>query len=1092
MRKLLLPIFFLLLVSNSLFAATWYVRSGGSGNGSSAAAAFGTISAAIAAAQAGDIIDIGPGTFVERLKIDKSLELRGHNAGKTHGNWVTEVTRILPPTTNFATAAEGALAYIEASGVTLDGIEFNGANDNLSDAPARVINGVNARSGWGIAVVTGTLSNLRFLNNHFRNFTSRGVFAASSTIQNNLVEVKGNLFHNITGVNNQLAIAILTTNHVPVVTGNKVTDSNFGVLLQFSASPDISGTATVSSNSIDAHVVGVAVRGFSSAIAPALLVKDNTVSRIDYAQWTADGLTKPTEVEFTGLDFENLLGNNLLTIENNTVTGARSATYFLNIEKSATAPDRVLLKDNLLQNSRFGVYVDNASTVNSRVAVSGTTIRNGVIVGVQIMGNGNFENEVALRNGTVIEHPSTAIDEYSNAIFLTGAKATLTELGDTKISSAKWNFIVFDNNAMAGKEVDGNNVTYDGTVNGFTFNNYKPSANPNNALRAAVKDRIGDGEDANNTGSGIVRIAAVPNSTWYVRVGANGNGATAENALGTINAALAAANNGDIIDIGSGSFQERLSITKSVDIRGANAGKAPWNWTNAATKIMPPTTNFESAAAGALGIIEANGVKIDGIDFDGANNSLNDAAPRTINGVASRSGWGLIVSTGAYNNLQFLNNRIRNFTVRGLAAASTAIQNTTFLVKDNTFENITGTNNTLAISVLTTNYLPQVSGNRVTNSNFGVLLQYSGSPNISGLAQVSNNQINAHVVGIAVRGFSNAIAPPISVQLNTIAGIDYVNWEADGLTKPASLEFTGLDFENLLGDNTINIIGNDVTGARSAIYFLNIIKSATAPDRVTVTGNLLKDSQGGIYIDNATTGDTRVIVSNTTVRNATRVGMQVMGEGNFTNDLVLRNGVLIEHPAAISTEYNDAIYLQGEKALLTELNDTKISNVKFNFITFANNAMAGREVDANNVTFDGTVNGFTFNNYKPSTTSVNALRAAAKDRINDGEDANFTGSGIVRIAAVTGLQELAQYTNIQVYPNPTATGSINIHLKGIATKSLEVVLYSQAGQVVTSQEVTVNPSGTQVQLSTQGLAKGIYLLKLSDGNATSTRKVIVQ
>ncbi|GAB2541695.1 T9SS type A sorting domain-containing protein [Rufibacter soli] len=1096
MRKIL-PTLFFLLVSHLVSAATWYVRSGGTGNGTTSTTAFGTINAAITAASSGDIIDIGPGTFAERLRITKSLELKGNNAGVAPWNWSNPATTLLPPTTNFASALEGSLVYIEANGVVIDGLEFEGVNNSLSDAAPRVINSANSRSGWGIVVPTAAYNTFKFRNNRFRNLTNRGIALGSTDIQNSLVEVKDNAFVNITGVNNVVAFSILATNYLPTITGNRITSSNAGPLLQFSGSANTTGVATVSDNQMETHVIGLAFRGFSNGIAPALLVQNNTITGINYDLWSAEGYTKPTSLEFTGMDFSNLLGDNAIRIEGNTVREARSALYFLNNVKSSTNPDRILVKQNLLLNSNFGVYMDAATTGNSRVVVDGSIVRDGKVTGMQVMGTGTFENDLALRNGVVLEHGPTGLETYTNALYLSGAKAILSELNNTKISSARYNFIVFDNNAMAGKEVDGNNVTYDGTVNGFTFYNYKPSAVKSAALRKAVKERIQDNDQPTFSGSGKVLITVVANSTWYVATGATGNGTSIGNASGTIAAAITAASAGDTIMIGAGTFAERLKINKSLVIKGSNEGTIPANWNLPVTKIIPPSTNFESTVVGSLANIEANNVTIEGIEFDGVNNALSDAAPRVINGASARASWA-IAATEGQGNLQILRNKFQNFASRAVVLSSSTLQSAPAVVKDNHFTNITAINNGTAFAVLTTNYVPQVSNNKVLNSNAGILLQYSGVIAPTTKATLVSNEMEVHYLGLAVRGFSGAVAPEHQIASNTVRQANYSTWTAEGLTKPTTNQLDGIDLFQLLGNNTILVENNTVDGALDGILIRTVPKSATNPDRLLLKGNTLTNNDAGVYLVASAGADTRAVVDGGLIRDSKFVALNIQGINtdntaaqNF-NEVVLRNGVVMDHPAPITTDYNEAIYLKGEKAVLAELNNTKISTAKFNFITFASNAMAGKEVDGNNVTYDGIVGGMTFNNYKPSSATNLTLRSAVKDRIQDGDKPNFTGSGIVRISLVAGLQEMEEYASVQVFPNPSSSGFIHIHLSGIKARQVEAALYSLAGQALKTQVGTVSQNKAQLQLSTNRLAKGMYLLKLSDGTAVSTRKVVVE
>ena len=83
---------------------------------------FSTIQAAITAATAGDVIDVCAGTFSENIVINKSLTLRGANAGvKATGSVRGAGESIIDGTGGGSTF----VVHIQADNVTIDGFSIN-------------------------------------------------------------------------------------------------------------------------------------------------------------------------------------------------------------------------------------------------------------------------------------------------------------------------------------------------------------------------------------------------------------------------------------------------------------------------------------------------------------------------------------------------------------------------------------------------------------------------------------------------------------------------------------------------------------------------------------------------------------------------------------------------------------------------------------------------------------------------------------------------------------------------------------------------------------------------------------------------------
>ncbi|MBF9141716.1 beta strand repeat-containing protein [Hymenobacter properus] len=78
---------------------------------------------------------------------------------------------------------------------------------------------------------------------------------------------------------------------------------------------------------------------------------------------------------------------------------------------------------------------------------------------------------------------------------------------------------------------------------------------------------------------------------------------------------------------------------------------------------------------------------------------------------------------------------------------------------------------------------------------------------------------------------------------------------------------------------------------------------------------------------------------------------------------------------------------------------------------------------------------------------------------------------------------------LAVFPNPTATGAFTLRLTDGSARTGRLQLLNALGQAVRTQELT---AASEQQVSTRGLAPGLYTLLVQAGTETLTRKVVVE
>jgi hypothetical protein len=87
-----------------------------------------------------------------------------------------------------------------------------------------------------------------------------------------------------------------------------------------------------------------------------------------------------------------------------------------------------------------------------------------------------------------------------------------------------------------------------------------------------------------------------------------------------------------------------------------------------------------------------------------------------------------------------------------------------------------------------------------------------------------------------------------------------------------------------------------------------------------------------------------------------------------------------------------------------------------------------------------------------------------------------------------GIQEYANIDHVNVFPNPSNTGTINV----VASRAIEMVqVYNLVGQVVFEEKIT--NASPMISFSTKGLSAGTYLVKSSfGGNEAHVSKIVIQ
>jgi hypothetical protein len=104
-----------------------------------------------------------------------------------------------------------------------------------------------------------------------------------------------------------------------------------------------------------------------------------------------------------------------------------------------------------------------------------------------------------------------------------------------------------------------------------------------------------------------------------------------------------------------------------------------------------------------------------------------------------------------------------------------------------------------------------------------------------------------------------------------------------------------------------------------------------------------------------------------------------------------------------------------------------------------------------------------------------------------GYGSNDTGGTFTIAATAVLATRTSNSAALAVFPNPSATGQLTLRFAAVGTGSVTIV--NGLGQLVRQQPLT---NAAEQQVSTLGLAAGLYTLRVQSGSEIITRKVVLQ
>jgi hypothetical protein len=293
----------LVLAAQPLVAATYYV--GACKNG----AFFTTIKGAVAAAPAGSVINVCPGTYAEQLVISKALTLQGILNNDSSQAVITVPSAGLTTTSSIYVVTVAAQVEVTTGPVNITNITVDGTAG--TNCPSSSYAGIYYGSGS-----SGTVNGVETRNQNCNSF-GIGMLAengASATAQS--VIIKNSNIHDNSDVGILTCSDQTPSTLTATITGNYVAGSDYGIVAVCNAA------GNVSANLSTAAFAGVYV------ISPFTTVSGNTVTGSTYGVITNTATVTSNHISNSPTGIYLFSGTSGATVKSNTIAKASTGIEF--------------------------------------------------------------------------------------------------------------------------------------------------------------------------------------------------------------------------------------------------------------------------------------------------------------------------------------------------------------------------------------------------------------------------------------------------------------------------------------------------------------------------------------------------------------------------------------------------------------------------------------------------------------------------------------------------------------------------------------------------------------------------------------------
>ncbi|MBV6477796.1 MAG: hypothetical protein HGGPFJEG_00540 [Ignavibacteria bacterium] len=503
-----------------------------------------TIQGAINAANNGDIINISAGTYREDITLNKPIQIRGANYGINPNTGMRGPETIIQPATSdpdpySPTAVTFFYIGSNGSGAVIDGITFDGDNPTLTSSVN--INGANIDAAEAIGAYDG-LANIMISNNIIKNVNYAGIDlynytnGGASTYDNTVSDNKfDNIMPSIFGIG-----VLIYNNCYCSISDNVMTRVRVGVQTGNFYNADLGLNHSINNNEIESSRLGIWYN-LSYTNASTFIISNNEIT-------TYSGATNNNGISVTSVQ-----SSVSVTVTDNIISDARNGYNLWNCPTTSN----VTITGGTVTNCNVGVFANNYDGYSSNAdpssyAMTGITLTN-CDTGVWVR-----DNSLNTNNSTV----ALSINNTTNIISGTGI-GVLLEGGDASLAFSGAVPVDFSTSLSKYIRLASNTInTPTGMVNAenVTFGGLAGSA-MTNAQLFAVEDKIDHKIDWSSLGFVSIKIynKYLTLNSYY----------TPETTSPLISRGIDAAASGDTLNLGAGTFNESVTINKSITLKGS-------------------------------------------------------------------------------------------------------------------------------------------------------------------------------------------------------------------------------------------------------------------------------------------------------------------------------------------------------------------------------------------------------------------------------------------------------------------------------------------------------------------------------------------